>query len=113
MTRQVHNDWVESFDWGVRCLICGNAITNKRRNFWRRVTLTASWFLWVMGTSLMLSAIVLLTLYLIHGRNLIAGDGLSTDAVYDWFWILAAGFLGTTFLYQRQIIFTEEERKWL
>ena len=104
--KQVHNDWLESFDWGTRCLVCGNAMTNKRKEFWRRLNRFSAWFLNVMGYSLMLSAIVLLAFYVLHGKDLVNGDG-----IYDFFWIVLYAFFGATFWYQRSILFTEEEKK--
>ena len=103
--RQVHDDWVESFDWGTRCLICGNATTTKRRNFWRVLNRFGGWFVWVTGISLLLAAIVLMVIWFWNGNDLIDHGG-----IYDWFWILLYAALGASFLYQREIIFPKEEK---
>ena len=108
--KQVHDDWLESYDWGTRCLVCGRATTNKRKQFWRTLNRFGAWFLQVMGFALTLSAIVLLILYVIHGKHLIAGDGISSEGIYDMFWIVLYAFLGVTFWYQREVIFSKEEK---
>ena len=101
--RQVHDDWVESFDWGTRCLICGNATTTKRKQFWRRLNRLGGWFYEVLGMSLLISAGILVVIYAAHGRDLVNGDG-----IYDFFWILIYAFFGMMFLYYRQFTFPEE-----
>ena len=101
--RQVHDDWLEFFDWGTRCLICGRATTHKRKEFWGKADRFASWFIYVIGISLLLSAIVLMVIHILNGNELINHNG-----IYDWFWILMYAALGSIFLYQREILFDKE-----
>ena len=103
--RQVHDDWVESFDWGTRCLICGNATTNKRKQFWGMMNIFGAWFYQVLAVSLLISAIVLMLIYLLHGKDLINDDG-----IYDFFWILLYAYAGMLFLYLRQVTFGKEAK---
>jgi len=105
--RQVHNDWLESFEWGNRCLICGRATTHKAKEFWEKANRFASWFVYVIGISLLLSAIVLMIIYVLNGNELFNHGSLS-NGIYDWFWILIYAALGASFLYQRELIFDKE-----
>lgn len=91
--RQVHDDWVESFDWGTRCLICGGVRTDRARRIDAQIKKCAYWGLWISYMSLLLSILILLIAHpVIVSELLHAGQRAATQISDVAFWFVVYCF---------------------
>jgi len=102
--RQVHNDWLESFDWGTRCLICGGATTNKRLHLYGTLNKLGIWFYNIVGWALMISALILMIKF-IFDRQDVATPGGSFAMMF----ITLYFGMGLAFWYWKLTLFEDAE----